>query len=225
MSHITKPLLRSSKNLGLYHFYNFQLLLCHRYQAIMRPMTSLRFRTVSFARKISVVVWTSAIGLAIPALIKTDVTATEVRSGEIKTICYFTLGPQSFNRYYLSICFITFIIPSVIMVTIYVKMFIYIFCFINKNTTGDQENQVTRQLRRSSWRAAKVVFLIVFVWIVCFMPFWLQQFLGIYAPNLIPDNQRIFALSTFLLSYLNSMINPFLYTLMPKYYQCICQKK
>ena len=183
--------------------------------AITYPMPSLRFRNITFARYISAVVWVTAIIIALPAAILMREKQINLKGRDHPMrICAFKYGHDALTRYYSVIAVITFIIPSFLMVSVYMKMFSYIFGTIHKSPEPETEN--ARQLQSSSRRAAKSVFVIVVVWLLCFFPFWLNHFL--YVSLGVYEKKMMFAMFAQLLSYLNSTVNPFLYTLMPKRY-------
>ena len=62
---------------------------------------------------------------------------------------------------------------------------------------------------------------IVLLFWACFLPFWLWQLLAQYrgAPPLAPRSARIVNYLTTCLTYGNSCVNPFLYTLLTKNYR------
>ena len=183
--------------------------------AITYPMPSLRFRNITFARHVSAVVWVTAIIIALPAAILMREEHVPLKGRDhLMTVCAFKFGKDAYNRYYSVIAVITFIIPSFLMAIVYMKMFSYIFGTIRKSPNPETEN--ARQLKNSSRRAAKSVFVIVVVWLLCFFPFWLNHFL--YTTLGVYEEKMMFATFAGLLSYLNSTVNPFLYTLMPKRY-------
>lgn len=185
--------------------------------AIAYPMKRFQVRNIVLARKICAFIWFSGLCLAVPALIGFFQNEME-KNGKPYMFCDFTYGKQVLNRYYMSVCAITFAIPSLVMIIVYSKMFMMIFSIIG-NSELEQENDVRKQLKKSSRRAAKIVFLIVAVFWCCYTPFWIKQILMMYYGTHITSRRlRMLVLTSLLVSYLNSMINPFLYTLMPEKY-------
>ncbi|XP_072047995.1 urotensin-2 receptor-like [Amphiura filiformis] len=201
--------------------YTLTVMTIERYLVITYPMTSLRCRNVSVARNISIIVWVTAFVIALPPIIFMKAEAVAVRISSTltvtKTACKFQLGIKALDNYYAAISVITFFIPSILMIAVYIKMFTHIFG--GNIRIRESGNPDTLQLKTSSRKAFKIVFLIVTVWLCCFIPYWLHSYLFKYLPPRVSyDENGLFGLISQLLTYLNSMVNPFLYTLMPKRY-------
>ena len=66
-----------------------------------------------------------------------------------------------------------------------------------------------------------LIFTIVLLFWACFLPFWIWQLLGEFHPSLAISNtaKRNINYLTTCLTYSNSCINPFLYTLLTKNYR------
>ncbi|XP_072047207.1 urotensin-2 receptor-like [Amphiura filiformis] len=182
-----------------------------RYIAIVYPMTSFRIRNITFAQRICTGIWLSAVCLAIPVITGVRLTTVQIREKPVQMCGDFIYDRR---HYYMSVCIITFVIPSIIMLIVYTKMFL-IICSTVQHSALKPGNKVTKQLKKSSRRAAKIVFLIVSVYWSCYTPFWLTQVLWMYASTLEFLEGNILGLVTLFLSYLNSVVNPFIYTLLP----------
>nr|XP_054763439.1 urotensin-2 receptor-like [Lytechinus pictus] len=179
-----------------------------RYVAVVHPMISLRYRSVGFARRISAAVWFTGVVITLPMVIY----MTEVHIGDRdKYSCTWTLeADRSLPNYMLAIFLITFLIPSIITASVYILL---LFHFLNLVSPAHSAN---RRIKRSKRKVAQIIFVIVFIFWVCYIPFWTYQLIILRDVNF--DSNNIMGLVTLVLSYLNSCVNPFLYTLLPRRY-------
>ncbi|XP_072168310.1 urotensin-2 receptor-like [Diadema setosum] len=191
--------------------YILTVMSIERYVAVVHPMLSLKYRSVGFARRVVAVIWLSAIVLATPMIASMSLTRIRDAHGAVKKTCTWTLsGDNSLHNYMIFVFLITFMIPSVIIVAVYVLLMLHFCCTVSPDQTSN------RQVRQSKRRVAQIVFLVVFVFWVCYTPFWVYQLAVLHVDRFDPS--QIIGLVTLVISYLNSCVNPFLYTLLPKRY-------
>ncbi|XP_071492462.1 urotensin-2 receptor-like [Diadema antillarum] len=179
-----------------------------RYIAVVHPMISLRYRSVTVARRVSAVIWLTGVMLTLPMVIN----MAQIKiDGRDKYSCKWTLDTKSsLPNYMMAVFLITFLIPSVVTATVYVLLLCH---FINLVSPTHSAN---RRIKRSKRKVAQIIFVIVFVFWLCYIPFWSYQLIILHDETFDPNN--IMGLATLVLSYLNSCVNPFLYTLLPRRY-------
>ena len=206
--------------------YILTVMSIERYVAVVHPIESYKYRSIGIARKVSAVVWISAIVLAMPMMIGMSEMQFE-RGGIILSTCSWTIGNFNSYRKYMSIVFVvTFLVPSSVTAIIYTKMGVH-FCRVvspteNETTTAsttatsEKSNKPRKQAKR---KVVQTLFLIVLFFWICYIPFWVYQLVLMHKDEeTVFDPNRSFGLTTIVLSYLNSCCNPFLYTLLPRRY-------
>lgn len=189
--------------------YILTLMSLERYVAVVHPMKSLQYRSTTFARRMSASIWISALILISPMLMAMKEITLDFNGVEKRTCTWDLFGNEnisSFYRYQLVVFFITFLLPTVCTACLYLLLVCH-FC-----QTIPPEGTAKRRVRKSRKKVAKIVFMIVFVFWICYSPFWIYQIMS----QTRDDINNTFGLVSITLCYLNSCLNPFLYTLLPK---------
>ncbi|XP_071814825.1 urotensin-2 receptor-like [Apostichopus japonicus] len=190
--------------------YILSVMSVERYVAVVHPMRSLRYRSPVCARRLNVAVWVLSLLLVSPCIFGMRQITGVQPNGEPFQTCSWTLGePRVMHMYMTAMCFTSFLIPSCVMLIVYSLLLNHFLRTVSPIRKSSQE------VKRSKKRVAKIIFLIVIIYWICYLPFWTYQMMSLHVEaNFDPRN--IMGLLTLVLSYLNSCFNPFLYTLFPK---------
>ncbi|XP_060100416.1 urotensin-2 receptor-like [Heteronotia binoei] len=180
-----------------------------RYWAVARPMRA-RWAGKSYRKVASVAVWLLSLLLTIPMMVM-----IQQREGiSHKHICFPTWTPDAF-RVYLTILFSTSILgPGLVLGIVY-------SCLAQAYWTSMKVMQprvVGRVLKQKLF--SRIFSIIVAYW-ACFVPFWAWQLAKLYWSEDLeigPTAQAYLNFGVTCLTYGNSCINPFLYTLLTRNY-------
>ncbi|XP_066090418.1 urotensin-2 receptor isoform X1 [Saccopteryx bilineata] len=178
-----------------------------RYAAVLRPLDTAQ-RSKGYRKVLVLGTWLLALLLALPMML-----AIRLVHREHKSLCLPAWG-QSTHRAYLTLLFGTSIVgPGVVIGLLYMHLaWAY---WLSQQASFPQ----TRRLPNP--RVLHLILGIVLLFWACFMPFWIWQLLAQYlgVQPLTPRSSRIVNYLTTCLTYGNSCINPFLYTLLTKNYR------
>ncbi|XP_060761302.1 trace amine-associated receptor 13c-like [Neoarius graeffei] len=117
---------------------------------------------------------------------------------------------------------ITFIFPLSIIIILYTRVFVIAKKHATairelNNHTRPETQKITSHSMKSERKAAKVLGILVSVFLVCLLPYYIYRFLG----YVIEVQQETFPTIIFIIC-LNSTINPFIYALFyPWFRRCI----
>nr|XP_020845273.1 P2Y purinoceptor 2 isoform X1 [Phascolarctos cinereus] len=137
-------------------------LLCisiHRFLGICYPLQSLRWGNVRYARRVAAAVWIIVIGCQSPVLY---FVTTSSRSDGIT--CHDTSSRDLFNNfvaYSSAILVLLFVVPFLIILVCYTLMVRQLL----RPTTGQS------RLSRSKRKSLRMIFLVLAVFSLCFLPF------------------------------------------------------
>ncbi|KFP96145.1 urotensin-2 receptor [Haliaeetus albicilla] len=178
-----------------------------RYFAVLKPLDTVK-RSKSYRKAIAVVIWLVSLLLTLPMLIM-----IQLVQRDNKSICLPTWSKLSY-KVYLTILFGTSIVgPGVIIGYLYIRLAkIY---WVSQTASFKQTKRLPNQ------KVLYLIFTIVLVFWACFLPFWIWQLLFQYYESfpLSPKVMKNINYLTTCLTYSNSCINPFLYTLLTKNYR------
>ncbi|XP_071947987.1 urotensin-2 receptor-like [Antedon mediterranea] len=176
-----------------------------RFVAIVYPMKSLQCRSVPCSRWVCGCLWAiGIIAIALPYCLNYE---TKFYEDEGKTMCDWTQSEEVYKKYFTAVFVIVLVIPSVMMSLVYASLLIHFW-----RTVGQVGASLNKNLRRSKRRVVTVVFLIVLAFWVCYIPFWTFAMVNLYTEDGI--HNRPLGLFCIILSYINSCVNPLLYTLL-----------
>ncbi|CAM4556039.1 urotensin-2 receptor-like [Lepidochelys kempii] len=178
-----------------------------RYFAVLKPLDTVK-RSKSYRKAIAVVIWVVSLLLTLPMLIM-----IQLVQRDSKSICMPTWSKLSY-KIYLTILFCTSIVgPGVIIGYLYIRL--ARTYWVSQTASFKQTKRLPNQ------KVLYLIFTIVLVFWACFLPFWIWQLLFQYYESfpLSPKAMRNINYLTTCLTYSNSCINPFLYTLLTKNYK------
>ncbi|XP_003464961.1 urotensin-2 receptor [Cavia porcellus] len=175
-----------------------------RYAAVLRPLDTAR-RSKGYRKLLVLGTWLLAFLLTLPMML-----AIRLVPRGPKHLCLPTWGPHA-HRAYLTMLFGTSIVgPGLVIGLLYVRL--------ARAYWQSQQASFKQTRRLPSPRVLYLILSIVLLFWACFLPFWLWQLLSQYleALPLAPHTTRIVNYLTTCLTYGNSCMNPFLYTLLSK---------
>ncbi|KAG6922165.1 urotensin 2 receptor [Chelydra serpentina] len=178
-----------------------------RYFAVLKPLDTVK-RSKSYRKAIAIVIWVVSLLLTLPMLIM-----IQLVQRDSKSICLPTWSKLSY-KIYLTILFCTSIVgPGVIIGYLYIRL--ARTYWVSQTASFKQTKRLPNQ------KVLYLIFTIVLVFWACFLPFWIWQLLFQYYESfpLSPKAMRNINYLTTCLTYSNSCINPFLYTLLTKNYK------
>ncbi|XP_019358218.1 PREDICTED: urotensin-2 receptor-like [Gavialis gangeticus] len=178
-----------------------------RYFAVLKPLDTVK-RSKSYRKAIAVVIWLVSLLLTLPMLIM-----IQLVQRDNKSICLPTWSKLSY-KIYITILFCTSIVgPGVVIGYLYIRL--ARTYWVSQTATFKQTKRLPNQ------KVLYLIFTIVLVFWACFLPFWIWQLLFQYYESfpLSPKAMRNINYLTTCLTYSNSCINPFLYTLLTKNYK------
>ncbi|KAG8434022.1 hypothetical protein GDO86_012397 [Hymenochirus boettgeri] len=186
-----------------------------RYIAVAKPFDTVR-RSRGYQKSLACAIWIVSFLLTLPMMLMIHQEERMLESGNIRKLCTPIWSEEQY-KVYLTVLFTTSIlIPGVIIG--------YLYCRLARAYWISQTKSVlNRELQRSpKQRVILMIFIIVLAFWACFLPFWLWQLVPLYSH----DGLRISVQTEIYinhvvtcLTYGNSCINPFLYTLLTRNYK------
>ncbi|XP_042552533.1 urotensin-2 receptor [Dipodomys spectabilis] len=187
--------------------FTLTIMSSERYAAVRRPLDTVR-RAKGYRKLLALGTWLLALLLTLPMTLGIRL----VRRGS-KSLCLPAWGPRA-HRAYLTLLFGTSIMgPGLIIGLLYVGL--------ARAYWRSQRASFPRTGRLPSPRVLWLILGIVLLFWACFLPFWLWQLLA-HFQEVLPLSPRAARLANYLttcLTYGNSCINPFLYTLLTRNYR------
>lgn len=190
-----------------------------RYRAVARPFSA--HRSSSRNRRISAgVIWGLAFVLTLPMMVMIRLREGKPTvTGLVKRICFPTWTPDAFKAY-LTVLFLTSVlVPGLVIVGLYAGLARHYW--VAQARLGGS----SRSARRSGLKqkVISMIFSIVVAYWACFLPFWGWQLAKLFSPEslkaLSPAAHNYVNFFVTCLTYVNSCINPFLYTLLTRNYK------
>lgn len=187
--------------------FTLTIMSTERYFAVLKPFDTVK-RSKSYRKAIALVVWAASLILTLPMIV-----SIQLMTGGTKPMCQPTLSPLSY-QIYISFLFCTSIVaPGLIIGYLYIQL---------ARTYWISQTQTFKQTKKlPNQKVLYLIFTIVLLFWACFLPFWIWQLLGQFHPSLPLSTKvkRNINYLTTCLTYSNSCINPFLYTLLTKNYK------
>ncbi|XP_002740034.1 somatostatin receptor type 1-like [Saccoglossus kowalevskii] len=176
-----------------------------RYIVFVHPMKTMAFRTATKAKLVALCVWIFSSIVIFPLLLYSKL-AESSKSTYACTVVF----PQYFNRtaFLIYTFILAFVLPLLIIITCYL--------LISLELRRSRGPAIKTNAKKSSQKVIKMVILYVTIFIVCWLPFYVIQFTYMFhVDQSKPPSQSFFVLylTSICLSYANSAINPYIYTL------------
>uniref|UniRef100_A0A8C5WKH8 Urotensin-2 receptor n=1 Tax=Leptobrachium leishanense TaxID=445787 RepID=A0A8C5WKH8_9ANUR len=187
--------------------FTLTIMSTERYFAVLNPLGSIK-RSKSYRKGITFGVWVVSLIITLPMLIM-----IKLVQKDNKNICLPTWSRMSY-KIYITVLFCTSIVgPGLVIGFLYIRLAITYWL--------SQTESFKESKRLPNYKVLYLIFSIVLVFWACFLPFWIWQLLTQYSESLSmsPKAARNINYLTTCLTYSNSCINPFLYTLLTKNYK------
>ncbi|XP_032869121.1 urotensin-2 receptor-like [Amblyraja radiata] len=183
-----------------------------RYRAVASPLDPGRSR--SCRKAVAALVWLLSCLLSLPMMITIHLRESPDPAGIPKRICYTSWKHDSY-KVYLTILFNTSILaPGLIIGYLYARLG-HVYWFSGRLSL-ERRNVNLKQ------KVLYMIFSIILAYWACFVPFWSWQLAKLYHRGLLGLSPAAHTYVNFFvtcLTYSNSCINPFLYTLLSKNYK------
>ncbi|XP_069463112.1 urotensin-2 receptor-like [Ambystoma mexicanum] len=186
-----------------------------RYIAVTKPFDTVN-RSRGYRKSLALAIWVVSFLLTLPMMVMIHQEERSLDDGTIRKLCTPMWSDEQYKAY-LTVLFTTSILaPGVIIGYLYAKL-------ARAYWLSQTKSLLNKELQRSpKQRVIFMIFIIVLAFWACFLPFWVWQLVPLYSPDAarIPVRTEIYVnhLVT-CLTYSNSCINPFLYTLLTRNYK------
>ncbi|XP_033831447.1 urotensin-2 receptor [Periophthalmus magnuspinnatus] len=190
-----------------------------RYRAVAKPFVA--HRSSSRNRKmVAGFIWGISLILTLPMMIMIRLREGKPNvAGLVKRMCYPTWTADAF-KVYITILFITSVLlPGLVIVALYVGL-AQRYWVVQARLGATNRSARRRGLKQ---KVVTMIFSIVVAYWACFLPFWGWQLAKLFSPELLralsPAAHNYINFFVTCLTYGNSCINPFLYTLLTRNYK------
>ncbi|KAF3688005.1 Urotensin-2 receptor [Channa argus] len=190
-----------------------------RYRAVARPFTVHRSSSRK-GRLAAGIIWGLAFVLTLPMMVMIQLRERKPTAASlVKSICFPTWTPEGFKAYITMLFFTSVLVPGLVIVGLYVGL-ARRYWAAQAHLGGSSCSAQRRGLKQ---RVVSMIFSIVVAYWVCFLPFWGWQLAKLFSPEslkgLSPAVHNYVNFFVTCLTYGNSCINPFFYTLLTKNYK------
>ncbi|XP_061763317.1 urotensin-2 receptor [Nerophis ophidion] len=195
--------------------FTLTVMCSERYLAVTKPLDTAR-RSKSYRKALAWGVWLLSLLLTLPMTVMVAQTTAASPDGGVKRMCAPVWAPVAY-KVYVTVLFGTSIMaPGLVIGYLYVKL-------ARTYLESQRNSAVGKGGKRSPKQKVLImIFTIVLVFWACFLPFWIWQLLPLYRSKPLSLASQTHTWINYLvasLTYSNSCINPFLYTLLTKNYR------
>ncbi|XP_034740703.1 urotensin-2 receptor [Etheostoma cragini] len=190
-----------------------------RYRAVARPFSA--HRSLSRKRKLAAgIIWGLAFVLTLPMMVMIRLREGKpTTAGLVQSICFPTWTPEAFKAYITVLFLTSVLVPGLVIVGLYVGLASRYWA-VQASLRCSSRSAQRRGLKQ---KVVSMIFSIVMVYWACFLPFWGWQLARLFSPEslkaLSPAAHNYVNFFVTCLTYGNSCINPFLYTLLTRNYK------
>ncbi|XP_018540840.1 urotensin-2 receptor [Lates calcarifer] len=190
-----------------------------RYRAVAKPFRA--HRSSSRKRRLSAgIIWGLAFVLTLPMMIMIRLREGKpTAAGLVKRICFPTWTPEAYKTYITVLFFTSVLVPGLVIVGLYVGL-ARRYWAAQASLGGSSRSARRRGLKQ---KVISMIFSIVVAYWACFLPFWGWQLAKLFSLEslkaLSPAAHNYVNFFVTCLTYGNSCINPFLYTLLTRNYK------
>ncbi|XP_053545893.1 urotensin-2 receptor-like [Bombina bombina] len=186
-----------------------------RYIAVTKPFDTVR-RSRGYRKSVACAIWVISFLLTLPMMLMIHQEERILDNGSLGKLCTPTWSDEQY-KIYLTVLFTTSILaPGVIIGYLYIKL-------ARAYWISQTKSLLNKELQRSpKQRVILMIFIIVLAFWACFLPFWLWQLVPLYSHEELRVSFQTEIYVNHLvtcLTYGNSCINPFLYTLLSRNYK------
>ncbi|KAM4594633.1 urotensin-2 receptor [Fundulus diaphanus] len=190
-----------------------------RYRAVAKPFSA--HRSSSRNRRLAAgIIWGLAFILTLPMMVMIQLRVGKPTAhGFVKRICFPTWTPEAFKAYLTVLFFTSVLLPGLIIVGLYAGL-ARRYWTVQTSLGGSSHSARRKGLKQ---KVLSMILSIVVAYWACFLPFWGWQLAKLFSPDSLKalsaaaHNYVNFFVTC--LTYGNSCINPFLYTLLTRNYK------
>ncbi|XP_072037826.1 somatostatin receptor type 5-like [Amphiura filiformis] len=182
--------------------YTLALMSADRYVAVVYPLSSMRYRTKTIARLLCAGVWFLSMVFSLPLWIFQ--VSTPIYDNVYYCITVLPDWEHSVLAYNVYSFVLGFIIPLIIIVTCYAVLMIQIFANTQPISNAGSAAQ------RAQKRVSVLVVTVIVAFILCWLPYYVIQMIHTF--RVMTPTMSLFYTISICLCYINSCINPFMYT-------------
>ena len=187
--------------------YTLALMSADRCVAVVFPLSSMRYRTKTVARLLCAGVWFLSTLFSLPFWIFQY--SKSFKDGDGKHISYYCTmflpdTPNAVLAYNLYGFLLGFIVPLIIIVICYATLMSKIFA------SSQPTSNAGSAAERAQKRVSILVVTVIVAFVVCWLPFYVVQLVHTFQ-DMTPTMSLFYTISI-CLCYVNSCINPFMYT-------------
>ncbi|KAM4704505.1 urotensin-2 receptor-like [Rhinophrynus dorsalis] len=186
-----------------------------RYIAVAKPFDTVR-RSRGYRKSLACAIWVLSFLLTLPMMLMIHQEERILEDGTVRKLCTPIWSDEQY-KVYLTILFTTSILaPGVIIGYLYTKL-------ARAYWISQTKSLLNKDIQRSpKQRVILMIFIIVLAFWACFLPFWIWQLVPLYSHEVLKLSIQTEIYINHLvtcLTYGNSCINPFLYTLLTRNYK------
>ncbi|XP_067878237.1 urotensin-2 receptor-like [Heterodontus francisci] len=183
-----------------------------RYVAVTRPLAGAAGGArAPHRRAVTLLIWLLSFCLTLPLMIAIHVEERLLDDGSVRRLCTPAWSEES-NKLYLTVLFGTSLLAPGLVIG-------YLYAGLARAYWLSQTRTIVRRSPRL--KVLGLIFVIVLTYWACFLPFWSWQLVPLYAEpfRVSFKTQGLINNLVTCLTYGNSCVNPFLYTLLTKNYK------
>ncbi|XP_013870953.1 urotensin-2 receptor [Austrofundulus limnaeus] len=190
-----------------------------RYRAVAKPFIAHRSSTRN-RRLAAGFIWGLAFILTLPMMVMIRLKDSKPTvAGLVKRICFPTWTPEAFKAYITMLFFTSLLGPGLLIVGLYAGLARHYWA-VQASSKGSNRSVRRKGLKQ---KVLSMILSIVIAYWACFLPFWGWQLAKLFSPDslkaLSPATHKYVNFFVTCLTYGNSCINPFLYTLLTRNYK------
>ncbi|XP_041364874.1 somatostatin receptor type 2-like [Gigantopelta aegis] len=179
-----------------------------RYLAVCHPIRSLKYRTPNVALIICLCIWSVSFLVMLPIILySTTVANPKYKGKHTCTISWPEGQPIPADKAFIWYTFILGFAIPVSMISVF-----YVFVVLRLRRVGPAKK--SKEKKRSHRRVTRMVLTVIAVYVICWLPYWIFQVDITFNADPTSPLQywkvNLFSSLT-VLTFTNSMLNPFLY--------------
>ncbi|XP_061191207.1 somatostatin receptor type 2-like [Saccostrea echinata] len=178
-----------------------------RYIAVCKPVISQKHRQPMKAVFVIVVIWTLSLLLSMPIILFSRRTSHPFLEGKFS--CTVDWDIKAVPVYVIYVFILGFALPLCFISTFYTCVIVHI------KSAGPANRKRSKEQRKNHRKVTYLVLAIILSYVICWLPYWIFQIVLVIMSLYNIVTIVILHICT-VLTFVNSMINPFLYAFISK---------